>query len=94
MHGRGGFFREAVQFFQIISEIVLELSWTGSKSVAVGNECYIKDIQQKLTGRVRGRSVISHNGTTAFKKPLAYYNALFDNQKSLLSLKNTYFLPI
>ncbi len=31
-----------------------------SKSVAVGDECFIQNIQQKLSGKIPGRSIVSN----------------------------------
>lgn len=42
-----------------------------SESVAVGNEYFMKKIQQKPVGRVQGHSAVSHNGTAALKEPQA-----------------------
>jgi hypothetical protein len=63
-----------------------------SESIAVGTECFIKNIQDKLAGRAVGCSVVSHNGTTALKEPQSSYNSLSTGKKGLLSHKNTYFL--
>jgi REP element-mobilizing transposase RayT len=65
-----------------------------SESIAVGSENFIKDIQQKLAGRVEGRSVVTYNGTTALKEPQAPYSALLASQKSAVRLGNTYILPV
>ena len=66
-----------------------------SEFIAVGKESFLKDIQQELGGRAQGRSTVIHNGTeTILKEPQVPYNALFSPQKSLLSLKNTYFIEI
>jgi hypothetical protein len=65
-----------------------------SESIAVGSESFIKDIQQKLAGRVKGRLVVTYNGTTALKEPQAPYSILLASQKSTVRLKNTYVLPI
>ena len=62
-----------------------------SESVAVGDECFIKEIQQRLAGRAQGRL---NNETTALKEPQAPYSTLLANKKGLLSVKNAYFLPI
>lgn len=63
-----------------------------SESIAVGDDSFVKEIQQKLAGRVQGRSIIAHNGTTVLKEPQGPYNTLFDGKKDLLSLENVYFL--
>ncbi len=63
-----------------------------SESVAVGNDSFVKEIQQQLGGRVQGRSIVAHNGTTVLKEPQPPYNTLFAAKKDLLSLENTYFL--
>ena len=63
-----------------------------SESVAVGNEQFIQDIQQKLTERTPGRNIVSRNGTTALKEPQAPYSTSFDTQKGHLSNNNAYFV--
>jgi putative transposase len=63
-----------------------------SESVAVGNECFIKDIQHKLAGRAQGRSIIVNNKNTAFKELQAPYSTLLVDKKGLLSPGNTCFL--
>jgi putative transposase len=65
-----------------------------SESIAVGDEPFVKEIQQKLTSRAQGRSVLSHNGTNMLKEPDVFYNALFTGEKGTVSSKNTYSLPI
>lgn len=65
-----------------------------SESIATGNERFIKDIHQRLSGKAQGRSVISHNGATALKEPQAPYSAFFADQKGLLTQENAYFLSI
>ncbi|PHR27749.1 MAG: transposase [Desulfotalea sp.] len=65
-----------------------------SESVAVGGESFILDIQQKLAGRIPGRSIVTENEITVLNEPLAAYSTLFDAKKAPLSLKNTYFLDI
>jgi len=62
-----------------------------SESLAVGKESFIKDIQQKLASRAKGRSIVSHNETTVLKEPQAPYSALFTTKKGHLSHKNTYY---
>ncbi len=57
----------------------------------VGSEYFIQDIQQKLAGRIPGRSIASENETTMLKEPETPYSTLFDTKKDLLSLGNTYF---
>lgn len=52
-----------------------------SESVAVGSECFIQDIKQKLAGRIRGRSIVTENETTMLKEPLTSYSTLFNAQK-------------
>ena len=65
-----------------------------SESIAVGDGSFIKEIQQKLASRAQGRSALSYDGTNILKEPDVLYSALFTNQKGVVSLKNTYFLPI
>ncbi len=65
-----------------------------SESLAFGSESYIEDVQDKLAGRVQGRSLISSNGTTVLKEPQGPYKEFFRIQKDHLSYKNTYFLHI
>ncbi len=79
----------------------LELKNDGSKrqslwseSVAVGDECFIQNIQQKLSGRISGRSIVSKNGTTSLQEPQSSYSTLFGGQKGLLSPENTYLLQL
>jgi len=65
-----------------------------SQAIAVGNEAFTKDIQQKLASRAQGRSILPHDGTTALKEQVVSYSVLFDDQNSMLSSDNTHFLPI
>jgi putative transposase len=65
-----------------------------SESVAVGDESFIQNIQQKLSGRISGRSIVSENGMTLLQEPQSSYSALFGGQKGLLSTENTYLLPL
>ena len=65
-----------------------------SESVAVGDECFIQNIQQKLSGRIPGRSIVSENGTTSLQEPQMSYSTLFRGQKGLLSTKNSYLLNL
>lgn len=62
-----------------------------SESVAVGDECFIKNIQQELSGRIPGRSIVSESGTTSLQEPQSSYSTLLWGQKGLLSSGNTYF---
>lgn len=62
-----------------------------SESIAVGKEQFVKDIQQRLTGKAPGRSVISNSDdSSALKEPQVPYSTLFTHKKGLLSQKNTY----
>ncbi len=64
-----------------------------SESVAVGNERFVKEIQQQLAWRVRGRTDISsHDNTSILKEPPLPYNTLFNGQKDILRQNNTYLL--
>jgi putative transposase len=65
-----------------------------SESVAVGDESFIQNIQQKLLGRIPGRTIVSENGTTSLQEPRLFYNTLFEGQKGPISTKNAYFLPL
>ena len=65
-----------------------------SEAVAVGDECFIQSIQQRLAGRIPGRSVVSENGTSSLQEPQSPYNTLFEGKKGYLSTKNTYFLEL
>jgi putative transposase len=65
-----------------------------SESVAVGDESFIQNIQQKLLGRIPGRSIVSENGTTSLQEPRLSYNTLFDGKKGHLSTENAYLLPL
>ena len=47
-----------------------------SESVAVGDECFIQNIQQELSGRIPGRSIVSENGTTSLQEPQSFYSTL------------------
>ncbi len=63
-----------------------------SESLAVGNDSFIKGIQQQLVGRAQGKSVLFQEGTSVIKEPGSPYNTFSASQKGLLSLQNTYFL--
>jgi putative transposase len=63
-----------------------------SESIAVGSERFTKDIQQRLAGRARGRSVVADNGLNVLKEPQEPYDTLFAGQKGIVSAENTYFL--
>jgi putative transposase len=65
-----------------------------SESVAVGDECFIQNIQQELSGRIPGRSIVSENGTTSLQEPQSSCSILFGGQKVLLSTENTYLLHL
>jgi len=65
-----------------------------SESVAVGDECFVQNIQQELTGRVPGRSIVSENGATSLQEPQSSYNTLLGAQKGLLSGGNAYLLHL
>jgi len=65
-----------------------------SESVAVGDECFIHDIQQELSGGIPGRSIVSENGTTSLQEPQSSYNTLFGGQKDLFSTENLYLLHL
>ena len=55
-----------------------------SESVAVGEECFIQNIQQELSGRIPGRSIVSANGTTSSQEPQSSYSTLLGAQKTAL----------
>lgn len=61
-----------------------------SESIAVGDESFIKDIQQKLASRAQGRSVLSQNNTNTLKELEVPYNGIFAGQKDSLNWENTY----
>ncbi|NOR11027.1 MAG: hypothetical protein GQ541_06020 [Desulfovibrionaceae bacterium] len=61
-----------------------------SEAVAVGCENFIKEIQQKLAGRIPGRSIVSQKGTTMLKESQPAYRTLFEPEKNVLSLQNSY----
>jgi putative transposase len=65
-----------------------------SESIAVGDEFFIEEIQQKLASRAQGRSVLSQSGTNTLKEPDGPYSALFTGQKGILRSKTTDLLPI
>ena len=65
-----------------------------SESVAVGDECFIQNIQHKLSGRIPGRSIVTENGMTSLQEPQPSYSTLFGGQKGLLSTENAYFLHL
>ncbi|MDH3349072.1 MAG: transposase [Desulfobulbaceae bacterium] len=65
-----------------------------SESVAVGTESFVKDIHQQLDKRVKGRSIISHNGSLILKEPETAYSTLFDAKKSTLRHNNIYVFPV
>lgn len=65
-----------------------------SESVAVGDECFIKTIQQDLSGKIPGRSIVSVNGTTLLQEPQSSYSTLLGGQKDLLSTENSYLLNL
>ena len=65
-----------------------------SESVAVGDECFIQNIQQELSGRISGRSIVSENGTTSLQEPQSSYSTLFGGQKGLLSTEDANILDL
>ena len=65
-----------------------------SESIAVGDEGFIKNIQQELSGRIPGRSIVSENGTTALREPQLSYSTLFEGHKGFLSTQNAYLLEL
>ena len=65
-----------------------------SDSVAVGDECFIQNIQQELSGRIPGRSIVSENGTTSLQEPQSSYSTLSGGQKGLLNIENSYLLKL
>ncbi len=66
-----------------------------SETIAVGKEYFVKDIQQKLSGKVPGRSVISkRDDFCTLEESQVSYNTLFADQKSTLRHKNSYFWKI
>jgi hypothetical protein len=65
-----------------------------SESVAVGDECFIQNIQQELSGRIPGRSIVSENGTTSLQEPQSSYSTLSGGQKGLLNIENSYLLKL
>ncbi len=57
-----------------------------SETIAVGKEYFVKDIQQKLSGKVPGRSVISkRDDCCTLEESQVSYNTLFIDQKSALT---------
>ena len=65
-----------------------------SESVAVGDERFIQNIQQKLSGRIPGRSIVFENGTTLLQEPQLSYSTLFGGQKGILNTENTFLLQL
>lgn len=66
--------------------------WT--ESVAVGDECFMQNIQQELSGRISGHSVVSENGTASLQEPQSSYGTLLVGQNDFLSVENAYFLHL
>ncbi len=62
--------------------------------MAVGDECFIQNIQQKLSGKIPGRSIVSKDGTTSLHESQSSYSTLLGDKKGLLSTKNTYLLQL
>jgi hypothetical protein len=53
-----------------------------SESVAVGDERFIQNIQQELSGRIPGRSIVSENGTTSLQEPQSSYSTLLGGKRA------------
>ncbi len=62
--------------------------------MAVGDECFIQNIQQKLSGRILGRSIVSKNGTTSLQESPSSYSIFFRGKNGFLSTGNTYLLQL
>jgi hypothetical protein len=65
-----------------------------SSSIAIGSEKFIKDVQEKLSARAKGRTVITEGSQNALKEPQASYNVLFGGEKAPLRAENSHFLDI
>ena len=62
-----------------------------SESVAVGSERFVKEIQQQLAWRAKGRNVVNnHSDCSVLMEQQTPYNTLFDCKKDTLRQNNTY----
>ena len=94
IHDRKRFRREHLHWVE--SELATDRNkrneiW--SESVAVGSERFVKEVQQQLAWRARGRTVTnSHGDSSVLKEQQLPYNTLFNSKKDALRQNNTYFL--
>ena len=64
---------------------------TWSESIAIGDEAFVKEIEERLGDKARGRTIVENGDAFMLREPQNPYKAVFDPQKSLLSSKNRYF---
>ncbi|MBF0235974.1 MAG: hypothetical protein HQK65_23510 [Desulfamplus sp.] len=62
--------------------------WT--ESVAVGNESFVKDVKDGLTGRVRGRQVAESEGTFELREQQVVYHCKVKNDWNLIEWDEKY----
>jgi len=56
---------------------------------SVGDESFIQNIQQELSGRISGRSIVSEYEMTSLQEPQSPYSTFFfAGQKSILNNQN------
>jgi hypothetical protein len=67
-----------------------EAFWT--ESVAVGNEKFVRKVQEQLGYRGKARRIREKDGVFEIRESVAPYNKLFGGEKGNLSPENAYFL--
>ena len=65
-----------------------------SESVAVGDECFLQNIQKELSDRIPGCSIVSEKETTSLRESQSFYSTLLGRQIDPLSTKNSYLLHL
>ena len=64
------------------------------ESIAVGNECFIRDVKEKLGLKAMWREIVGANGSYELREPTAAYDLVFDAPNGDLKQKNAFFWDI
>ena len=62
--------------------------WT--EGIAVGSKGFVEATKEKLGIRAKGRKVFRNNGAYELREPVALYKGVFNPEKGVLRLENTY----
>jgi putative transposase len=66
-----------------------ESSWT--ESIAVGSRDFIAETKTKLASMAAGREILEKAGRYELREQQVSYSGLFDSEKGVIRLENTYF---